>query len=81
MRKLMAILAMAMLLAFSAAPAMAAKQEGLVNVNVEDVVVQVPIGVAANVCGVNAAILAEQTVEDAPVCDAEATALPVAFRP
>jgi hypothetical protein len=35
-------------------------QEGLVNVNVSDVVVQLPIAVAANVCEVAVNVLAEQ---------------------
>ena len=33
-------------------------QNGLVNLNLENVTVQVPIGVAANVCDVNVAVLA-----------------------
>lgn len=33
-------------------------QNGLVNLNLEDITVQVPIGVAANVCDVNVAVLA-----------------------
>jgi hypothetical protein len=38
----------------SAAP----EQNGLVNLNVEDVTVQVPIAVAANVCGVDVTVIA-----------------------
>ena len=34
------------------------RQNGLVNLNLENITVQVPIGVAANVCDVNVAILA-----------------------
>lgn len=65
-----------------AAPASAAPvfTGGLVNVNIEDVNVQIPIGVAANVCGVTVAVLAE--VQPAPF-DCEAAVrqdLPVAFR-
>jgi len=51
------------------------QQSGLVNVNVQDVIIQVPlsvaapIGVAANVCGVN--VLAIQQAGNE--CDAEAT--------
>jgi hypothetical protein len=48
-----------------------------------DVNVQVPIGVAANVCGVNAAVLASQVAQGAtPDCSAEATTgdLPVRFQ-
>lgn len=51
-------------LAFGLVPAMAlAQQEGLVNISVEDNVVQVPVGVAAQVCpGVDANVLAQQFV-------------------
>ena len=40
-------------LAAGAGPASAQNQEGLVNVAIEDVVVQVPVAIAANVCDVN----------------------------
>ena len=59
----------------------------LVNIQVFDVlnnnevIVQVPIGVAANVCGIDANILAQQTGDDAPVdCDATVQQLPRAFQ-
>ena len=61
------------------APAGAAVQSGLVNVAVEDnnvivnpevgVQAQVPIGVAANVCDVSAAVLAEQIDAGPTTCD------------
>jgi hypothetical protein len=51
------------------------KQDGLVNVNVSDVIVQAPIGVAANICDVNANVLAEQVREGGAECDAETTAI------
>ncbi len=45
--------------AASAVPASAQnRQEGLVNVAIEDLTVQLPISVAANVCDVNVAVLA-----------------------
>lgn len=47
------------------------QQEGLVNVLVDDVVVQVPVAVAANVCDVNVAILAD-VLDDASACEATA---------
>ena len=53
---------------------------GLVNVNIEDVTVQIPIGVAVNVCGVTVAVIAE--VQPAPF-DCEAAVmqdLPVTFQ-
>ena len=50
-------------------------QEGLVNVNVENVVAQVPIGIAANVCDVNANVLAEQLRNGPASCDATAESI------
>lgn len=51
------------------------QQRGLVNVNVSDIVVQVPIAVAANVCEVAVNVLARQDRSgDAAVCDAQAFA-------
>jgi hypothetical protein len=60
-------------LGFVSVPAAAQQQEGLINVNVTDVgvVAQVPIGIAANVCGVNANVLAEQLPGDVE-CNADA---------
>ena len=50
------------------------RQSGLVNVAVTDTNVQIPIGVAANVCGVSANVIA-QFVGTGPVtCDALAEA-------
>ncbi len=45
------------------------RQEGLVNLAVEDNVVQVPVGLAANICDVSANVLARQ-LDDAAPCDA-----------
>lgn len=57
----------------TAAPAAAQNsQQGLVNVAVEDVIVQVPVSVAANICDVNVAVLA-QVEDDAAACEATAT--------
>jgi hypothetical protein len=56
-----------------AAPASAQNQQrGLVNVAVEDVIVQVPVSVAANICDVNVAVLA-QVADDAAACEATST--------
>jgi hypothetical protein len=73
-RRLLAVFAAAMAMtAVAASPAMAqTQQEGLVNVAVEDVIVQLPISVAANVCDVNVAVLAE-VADDAAACEATAT--------
>jgi 2-keto-4-pentenoate hydratase len=64
------------------------RQEGLVNVNITDVLtnnevaVQIPIGVAANVCGVQANVLAQGGLQEPVDCTASNTAdLPVRFRP
>jgi hypothetical protein len=65
-----------------AAGVSAQQQEGLVNVNVSDneilkelnlsapITVQAPIGVAANVCDVNANVLAEQLRGGGASCEA-----------
>ncbi len=73
-----------------AAPAMAQGPVftgGLVNITVFDVLnnadvnVQVPIGIAANVCGVAANVLAQDTSQTSRDCTASTTQdLPVAFR-
>jgi hypothetical protein len=57
-----------------AVPASAQQQEGLVNVNISDNVVQVPIGIAANVCDVNAAVLARIEDFGTQECNADADA-------
>jgi hypothetical protein len=61
---------------------------GLVNVTVTDVLnnaeinVQVPVGVAANVCGVQANVLAQGGIQEPVDCTSSTTAdLPVRFRP
>lgn len=58
--------------ALSAGPA-AAQQSGLVNVDLSNNTVQVPIAVAANVCGLQVGVLAQQ-LRQAPVnCQSGAT--------
>jgi hypothetical protein len=49
-------------------------QEGLVNVNISDLVVQAPISVAANICDVSVALLTSTLQDAASSCDAAATA-------
>lgn len=46
-------------------------QRGLVNLAIEDNVVQIPIGIAANICDVSANVLARQ-LDDAAPCTAVA---------
>jgi hypothetical protein len=76
MRKLIAVVTMAMMLAMSAMPALAAPQGGpvvtggLVNVTIVDAIdvnrntVQLPIAVAANVCYVDINVLAADLADD-----------------
>ena len=45
-------------------------QEGLINLYVADNTVQVPVGIAANVCGVSANVLAQGTIVGPATCDA-----------
>jgi hypothetical protein len=81
-KTLAAVTASALLTVSAAGPAAAQQtQNGLVNVAVDNVIVQVPIGVAANVCGVNAAVIAANFTQTAtPVCNAQNNQLPVAFQ-
>jgi hypothetical protein len=63
---------------FIAAPAStagAANQNGLVNVNIEDVTVQVPVAVAANVCDVTVGVLVDTLTEAPTDCQAGTIAL------
>ena len=90
MKRIVALIAVAALMvALAAMPALAQpKQRGLVNVNITDVLtgnevaVQIPIGVAANVCGIQANVLARGGVQEPIDCTSSTTQeLPVAFRP
>ena len=75
----------ALVLSAASTPAMAAsnQQSGLVNVNLQDITAQVPvsvavpIGVAADVCNVSAAVLAQQNNTGQAACTAvsDSTAL------
>jgi hypothetical protein len=90
-RKLAASLFASGLLAVGAAAPASAQPPiitgGLVNITIVDVLnnnevnVQVPIGVAANVCGVQANVLARGGIQEPVDCTATTTQeLPVAFR-
>jgi hypothetical protein len=50
-------------------------QEGLVNVNIQDLEVFVPVSIAANLCDINVGVLAEQLREGGATCDATARSL------
>ncbi len=76
MRRVIAVLfVMALMVATTITPAFA-QQRGLVNVDVDVtdnvVIVQVPIGIAANVCGINANVLAQQRGQQDVDCEANA---------
>jgi len=58
-------------LALGAGSAQAAtQQEGLVNVSLTDTTVQVPVAVAANICNVNANVIATGAFDGSDQCDA-----------
>ena len=90
--RLAALLAGGAVAAAMAVPASAPAQPlvtgGLVNVTLSDVVdvnnnnviAQVPIGVAANVCGVSAAVLAHGRQNTDAVCTTTNNQLPRAFQ-
>ena len=68
--------ALVLTLGLIAGPAQAqSRQEGLVNVYADDVTVQIPIAVAANVCGVAVNVLATAGNLGAVDCTAEGVAL------
>jgi hypothetical protein len=66
------VAAVAASLCIAAAPASAQQQSGLVNIVVDDVTVQVPVSVAANVCDVNVLVLATQERAGGANCEADA---------
>jgi hypothetical protein len=78
MRRLRMLLAAGMttVALMAAAPASAQiTQEGLINVAVDDATVQVPIAVAANICGVAVNVLAQDLADGDAVCEATGTAV------
>jgi hypothetical protein len=89
-KKLVASFFAAALMAITAAAPASAQPiitGGLVNITIVDVLnnnevnVQVPIGIAANVCGVQANVLAQRNIQEPVDCTAATTQeLPVAFR-
>jgi hypothetical protein len=69
-----------MSLGIAAGPA-SAQQTGLVNIDISDNVIQVPVTVAANICDVNVAVLVAD-LQDAPAdCTAEGDAGAEAITP
>jgi hypothetical protein len=63
-------LACSMALALATGAMAQTNQSGLVNVNVADNVVQVPVAIAANICGVTVAVLATDLTDGTATCDA-----------
>jgi hypothetical protein len=73
LRKLIAPMLIAGTMSLGAATPAAAQptfQSGLVNVNVEDVTVQVPVAIAANICDVTVAVLVSDLQDGSAVCEA-----------
>jgi hypothetical protein len=73
-RAFLAMVTAALACVVAAAPASAQNQSGLVNVAVVNNTVQVPIGIAANVCGVTVNVLASGILTGPTACDAVAGA-------
>jgi hypothetical protein len=82
MKRIIATLAaMAMLVLATAAPTLA-QQTGLVNVEIGDVTVAVPVAVAANICGVSVNVIATDFVGTQDVvCEADADAIALVPEP
>jgi hypothetical protein len=57
-----------------AAGAGGTNQQGLVNLAITDNTIQVPVGIAANICGVQAGVLANQLRQGAAHCNAQGNA-------
>lgn len=56
-------------------PAQAQNQDGLVNVNIDNVTAQIPIVAAANLCGTNVLVLAQQLLLGGAQCKSGSIAL------
>ncbi len=74
MRRTIALIAVCLTALGSASAASAQTQSGLVNVAVVNNTVQIPIGVAANVCGVAVNVLSQATITSPVSCTAVAGA-------
>lgn len=72
MRRISTALALACVVALATATGALAQtsQTGLVNINVENNVVQVPIAIAANICDVTVAVLATDLQDGSATCRA-----------
>jgi hypothetical protein len=52
-----------------------AVQSGLINLDLTDVAVQVPVSVAASICDVNVGVLVQDLLDDAATCRADAISI------
>jgi hypothetical protein len=50
-------------------------QSGLINLDLTDVAVQVPVSVAASICDVNVGVLVQDLLDDAATCRADAISI------
>ena len=77
MKKLVALLVVSVAALAMTSTAAAQHQAGdsLVNVQIGDITALVPVGVAANLCDINANVLAVQAREGGADCDATATSI------
>lgn len=78
MRRYMAVVIVALLAAMGNAGSAAAQHEAgdsLVNVQIGDVTILVPVSLAANLCDVNVNVLAEQIREGGATCEATAESI------
>ena len=73
-RLTMAVLVTAVTAVAGASAAAAQNQSGLVNVAIVDNTVQIPMGIAANVCGLAVNVLAQNIATGDTACDAVAGA-------
>jgi hypothetical protein len=81
MRRLIVFMLAALLPVLVATPASAQKQRGLVNINVSDNTVLVPVAIAANICNVTVAILVSDLRDEGEttcvaLAESEATVTP-----
>jgi hypothetical protein len=76
-KKLVALLVVSIAALAMSSTAAAQHQAGdsLVNVQIGDITALVPVGVAANLCDINANVLAAQAREGGAECDATATSI------
>ena len=72
---LVAVAVTGLALAFAAPAGAQTTQEGLVNVNVQDLQVLVPVSLAANLCDLNVGVLARQARAGGAECNATADSL------